>query len=153
MKYFLLIIAFSLFYTCEGKKQNFVRPDLCALLDDYPKNSVLLGQMSVKDLIVLQKCGLNYHPHFLFGYDIAHSNEYPVPEVLAALKDSGDDEFSFELIEILIQIAQSEKHAETIRKDKRDVLLAVDDALDTMRDTEFTRIARKERQKLASVLD
>lgn len=143
----------SLVFACQGPmRNNSPQSELCTLLDGYPGNSQSIRQLPVEDLITLQKCGLHYHPHFLFESEIAESDEYPVPKVLAALRGAEDDEFRFELIEILIQIAQSGKHLDSIRKDKPEVLSTVDQAVDNMKDTDFRELGMTERQKLASVL-
>lgn len=92
--------------------------------------SELPPDLSMEDVIAVEKCGFQYHPHVSFSERIVFGHEYPIRALLNELGRIDDDWWSVYLVQLIKDVMEKDKfHAEVMRDRKlimKDVCLAFD---------------------------
>lgn len=153
MKHYLIIFVLlvTIFNTsCDWyifKKSKYSvtdRPKICEkVFDGTPVNSEKLKGYSVEELLILQECGLAYHPQYqLQGY-IADHDEYPVPELIRHLQTDPNGDFHYYLILDFVSLTESKKHIKRLLSDKDLILTEISKAISKMQDENLKRISEE----------
>lgn len=156
--FILLVIIFNAscnWYIFKKSKYSVTnRPEICdKVFDGNPVNSKKLEGYSVEELLILQECGLAYHPQYqLQGY-IADQDEYPVPSLIRHLKTDPNGDFHYYLILDFVALTESEKHSKKLLSDKDLILTEISKAISKMQNEELKRISKEEFQKIKNFYD
>ena len=106
--------------------------------------------LSLDDLLSLQKCGLAIHPNYILDKDIANHFEYPVPKILALLNSEANEYYRYFLIQDIAAVTESRHagHRERLRNYMESVLLAVNKAIGEIKNDNLRKNSQAELDKL-----
>jgi hypothetical protein len=145
-------ILFSVIFILGGPRAcSSQPPEVCQLLTGFPKNSATIKELPFSELLELQKCGLEYHPHYLFGAMIAAKSGDPFPDIIIAFHKYDDDEYRLELIEIIIQVASASNHSQDFSRHREELLSEADHSINRMEDSELRSIATDRYRRLITM--
>lgn len=106
-------------------------------------------ELTVAELLTLQKCGLALHPNYRMSHDIANRDEYPVPKILGRLDNDSNQEYQLMLIENLTELTESDRHGGRMRGDEAEIMDSVHRAVSKMYSGAIKKYAQAESEKLA----
>lgn len=163
MKHYLIVFVLLIvtlntscnWYIFKKSKYSVTnRPEICdKVFDNPPVNSEKLKGYSIEELLILEKCGLAYHPEYQLQWDIANQDEYPVPALIRHLQTDEDEYYQHYLILNFVALTESRKHSEKLLSDKDLVLTEVSKTISKMQDENTKRISELEFIKIKKFFD
>jgi hypothetical protein len=113
----------------------------------------ILGELTIDDLLTVQRCGLAFHPQHQLSRDIANHNEYPVPALIHRLQTDDDEGFQYYLILAFVKLPESSKHRARFKSDESLVVPAITEAISRMSDSNIRRNSQAEFAKITAFFD
>lgn len=137
--------------SCEwGNSKHSIknRPEICVQVFDEPRGLDKLNFFSVEQLLIIQKCGLEYHPQYQIHKYIADHDDYPVPELIKNLQKDEEDEYYLHLILNFVALTESKKHNKKLLSDRDLILKEIDKVIQKIKNRNLKKYSEIEFNKI-----
>ena len=120
-------------------------PEICsAFFSKWYSTDKVSQEYSVKELLILQRCGLAYQPERQLSWYIAEQDVYPVPDLLEGLSIERDEYFRFKLVSNFAALAKSEKHSSRMCSDREQIREELEKSISSISDGKIRQLSRQE---------
>lgn len=126
--------------SCVGTSEEcrrVLRPEM--VKHELPEN------ISIDELVILEKCGFEYRPNISFYREIVSSREYPLPSLLKELRQSANDYWTAHLVYLIKAAIESERFHSEVMRDREMINNEVDIALNRVQHIKVREDVRNDR--------